>query len=134
MTDSLRDMLMDAGLGAAVVVKVSESGVIDLIAHDTELWDDVVANADEVEYISMVIGWGPYTALYRVVSNEYAHHYLVAERLYGVKEFAAALGWDTAKFTVYRTRGHIPEPGYELAMGPIWSEDQVRQTKERLSK
>lgn len=51
-------------------------------------------------------------------------------KLYGLAEFAEALGWDRRKLSTYRTRGAIPEPYQTLASGPVWTEEQVQGYKQ----
>lgn len=46
-------------------------------------------------------------------------------RLYGVAEFAEALGWDRSRVSKYLTREAVPEPYARLASGPVWTEEQV---------
>ncbi len=45
--------------------------------------------------------------------------------LVGVKEAAAILGWDSRRVSTYRSRGTFPAPLVELAMGPIWTKEQI---------
>ena len=52
-------------------------------------------------------------------------------KLYGVTEFAQALGWDRRKLAVYQRRGLLPEPVARLACGSIWTEQQVEEYKEK---
>ncbi len=46
-------------------------------------------------------------------------------KLYGVAEFAEALGWDRSRVSKYLTREAVPEPYARLASGPVWLEEQV---------
>ena len=46
-------------------------------------------------------------------------------KLYGVAEFAEALGWDRSRVSKYLTREAVPEPYARLASGPVWTEEQV---------
>jgi len=57
---------------------------------------------------------------------------LVPRRLYGAREFRDALGWPESRFSVWRVRGKLPEPAYQLAAGPVWTEEQVEEFKRRL--
>ena len=52
-----------------------------------------------------------------------------ADELIGVKEAAEILGWDTRRVTTYRSRGSFPEPVTELAMGPVWTREQIENYK-----
>lgn len=45
--------------------------------------------------------------------------------IYGLAEFAEALGWSTSKLSTYLSRGSAPEPKYRLACGSIWTDEQV---------
>ena len=47
-------------------------------------------------------------------------------KLYGVAEFAEALGWDRSRVSKYLTREAVPEPYARLASGPVWTEEQVK--------
>jgi hypothetical protein len=55
--------------------------------------------------------------------------YYDADELIGVKEAAEILGWDTRRVTTYRSRGSFPEPVTELAMGPVWTREQIENYK-----
>lgn len=46
-------------------------------------------------------------------------------KLYGLTEFAQALGWDRRKLATYIARGVVPKPYQHLAAGPVWTEAQV---------
>jgi len=61
-------------------------------------------------------------------------------RLYGVKEFAAALAkafpeknWSSRMLSSYMSRGYagLPEPVQVLAATPVWTEEQVEEYVER---
>lgn len=49
--------------------------------------------------------------------------------LVGVKEAARFLGWDVRRVATYRQRGSFPEPVKELAMGPVWTLQQIEEYK-----
>lgn len=49
------------------------------------------------------------------------------EDLVGVKEAAEILGWDPRRVATYRKRGTFPEPVQELAMGPLWTRQQIEE-------
>jgi len=49
--------------------------------------------------------------------------------LVGVKEAAAILGWDVRRVATYRSRGSFPVPVAELAMGPLWTRQQIEAYK-----
>lgn len=38
----------------------------------------------------------------------------------GYKELANILGWDPRTLSVYKRRGALPEPDFQLAAGPVW--------------
>ena len=48
-------------------------------------------------------------------------------KLYGVTEFAQALGWSRQRLAVYHKRGLLPEPVARLHCGSIWTEEQVME-------
>lgn len=47
----------------------------------------------------------------------------------GVKEAAEILGWDVRRVATYRSRGAFPEPVAEMAMGPVWTREQIEEYK-----
>jgi len=51
-------------------------------------------------------------------------------KLYGLAEFAQALGWDKRKLSTYVARGVMPAPYQQLASGPVWLGAQVDAYKD----
>lgn len=49
--------------------------------------------------------------------------------LVGVKEAAEILGWDVRRVATYRSRGSFPEPMAVMAMGPVWTREQIENYK-----
>jgi len=45
----------------------------------------------------------------------------------GTAEIGRMLGWSSKKVSVYRQRGKLPKPVYELKMGPIWNKDDIER-------
>jgi hypothetical protein len=44
-------------------------------------------------------------------------------KIIGYKELANILEWDPRKLSVYKRRGSLPEPDFQLAAGPVWLAD-----------
>ncbi len=108
------------------MVSVSDTGTYDLVG-EIEDWDEVRAAVDEVHYVSGLLGWSPYTALYVVRQHDEALHYMVAERIYGAGELAQALGWTSNRFAMARSRGQVPRPTFEVKAGPVWTHHDVAE-------
>ena len=45
--------------------------------------------------------------------------------LYGITEIAKAMNSHSDTVSVWRSRGYLPEPDAELAMGPVWSARRI---------
>jgi len=104
---------------------------------ELESWEAVVAGADLVELVTGVMGRSPYTALYRTVNGGRATSYLVAEPVYGIKEFARVLGIEENHFRSNLSRGcgQIPRPALETENDHIWTRAQVDACRQaRLAK
>ncbi|HHW13513.1 MAG TPA: hypothetical protein GXX28_01095, partial [Firmicutes bacterium] len=70
----------DAFEGACIMVSRSDSGTYDIPgAAEVENWDDVRADADSVERVSDLAGWGIWNAVYRVEVNGGEAWYFVNE-------------------------------------------------------
>jgi len=124
------DWCIEYGPNTCHIVTISESGTFEIQQpEEVEYWPDVVAEADEVNYVSGILGWGPYSEHWTVRIGERLYHYLVVQPRYGAKEFADALGMSSNAFANARTRGQIPKPAFEVASGPIWTHHQVEEYK-----
>jgi len=61
-----------------ILVKVSEDDTFQITAdNEPELWDAVVAEAEAVEYESILTGWEPWKVVYRVIVDGIVYHYFV---------------------------------------------------------
>lgn len=49
------------------------------------------------------------------------------DELYGVGEIAQLLGWTSGMVSTYVSRGVLPEPAHKLAMGSLWTAEQIEQ-------
>ncbi len=47
--------------------------------------------------------------------------------LMGTAEIGKMLGWSSKKVSVYRQRGKLPQPVYQLKMGPIWNKEDIER-------
>jgi hypothetical protein len=113
-------------------LRVSDSGTYEPIG-DIADWGEVRAAADEVIYVTGLLGWMPYTAHYAVLVDGERLHYLVADPLYGLAELARAVGWTVQKLSTYRARkgrdgkALVPKPTFETASGPVWTHGDVAE-------
>jgi hypothetical protein len=54
------------------------------------------------------------------------------EQLYGITQFAKAIGWDQRKAQVYYQRGKLPEPFAFNGNAPLWKPEQAEEFKRKL--
>ncbi len=61
-----------------------------------------------------------------ILRKDFPHHHRPLD-IVGTAEVAAMLGWSPKKVSVYRQRGKLPQPIYELKMGPVWKKEDVER-------
>lgn len=59
----------------------SDSGIVTLSPYPQIMqdWEEVTRDADNVEFVRELFGWGMYTTMYRVTTYTFSYLYAVAE-------------------------------------------------------
>lgn len=78
------------------------------------------------------------SAIKRVLPPYEARSALRALRVYeqdwlGAAELALVCGVSKQTLSNWRTRGYVPEPHQQLAMGPVWAKEAIRAWLLRVS-
>ena len=115
------------------MVHVSDAGTYEF-AGDIEDWDEVATAAGgEVQYVSGLLGWAPYTAHYAVGSGEEIAHYFAAEPVYNLTRLAEAVGWTVQRLSTYRGRKGrdgqplVPKATFEEGSSSLWTQHDAEE-------
>jgi len=124
---------LDAARPEGTICRRVDASITWTFPADSELesWEAVGDEADSATLVTGLLGRAPYTALYNVVSRGRTTSFFVAEPVYGIKEFAAALGIERNHFSAVLSRGQgsIPRPALATADDHIWTHSQVEECK-----
>ncbi|UNC93691.1 helix-turn-helix transcriptional regulator [Candidatus Contubernalis alkaliaceticus] len=61
-----------------------------------------------------------------ILRKDFPHHQRPLN-IVGTAEAAEMLGWSPKKVSVYRQRGKLPRPLYQLKMGPVWNKEDIER-------